>query len=230
MDKHVKSYYNVCDYSCGLFHNDFGARHYDPALCQFPEADPLAEDYCPLSPYLYCAGNPILFIDPSGKTIFHTDRNGNVLYYDDDGSEDLSVIVDSLLDVVVVTAYQRYGGGGGSTSWANAMCAFAGALIIADDITGFGAFDDYLLPFFLGEAVANLMSSDNDTKYVQITGVNPSYDFPYDLSYISTIQQSSFYNEFNEHSKDQSKKNWDKHSRDHSSKRYGENRNNNRGE
>ena len=66
MDKHVKSYYNVCDYSCGLFHYDFGARHYDPALCQFPEADPLAEDYCPLSPYLYCAANPTALIDPTG--------------------------------------------------------------------------------------------------------------------------------------------------------------------
>ena len=45
---------------------DFEARFYDPALCQFPEADPLAEDYCPLSPYLYCAANPTALIDPTG--------------------------------------------------------------------------------------------------------------------------------------------------------------------
>jgi len=53
----------------GLNLYDFEARFHDPALCQFPKADPLAEDYCPLSPYLYCAANPILFVDPSGNRI-----------------------------------------------------------------------------------------------------------------------------------------------------------------
>ena len=58
MDKHVKSYYNVCDYSCGLFHYDFGARHYDPVLPMFNGYDPMAEKYYHLSPLAYCAGNP----------------------------------------------------------------------------------------------------------------------------------------------------------------------------
>ena len=63
----------------GLNLYDFEARFYDPALCQFPEADPLAEDYCPLSPYLYCAANPILFVDPTGNYI--SIQVGSEVYY-----------------------------------------------------------------------------------------------------------------------------------------------------
>lgn len=46
---------------------DFSARILDPTLCQFTTVDPLAEQYYPYSPYLYCAGNPVRYIDPSGK-------------------------------------------------------------------------------------------------------------------------------------------------------------------
>ena len=38
--------------------------------------DPLAEKYYGYSPYLYCAGSPILIVDPSGKRLF---INGNEL-------------------------------------------------------------------------------------------------------------------------------------------------------
>ena len=61
----------------GLNAYDFSARRLDPALCQFTTADPLAEHYYPYSPYLYCAGNPILFIDPSGLDIHTFDKWGN---------------------------------------------------------------------------------------------------------------------------------------------------------
>ena len=54
----------------GLFHYDFGARHYDPMLPMFNGYDRRAEKYCHLSPFAYCAGNPIRHIDPSGEMIF----------------------------------------------------------------------------------------------------------------------------------------------------------------
>ena len=64
---------------------DFEARFYDPALCQFPEADPLAEDYCPLSPYLYCAANPTALIDPTGLGWIKIDVPNDTYYiYDPD--------------------------------------------------------------------------------------------------------------------------------------------------
>ncbi len=48
---------------------DFGARLYDPALGRWLSQDPLAEKYYAHSPYLFCAGNPVRFVDPSGEKI-----------------------------------------------------------------------------------------------------------------------------------------------------------------
>ena len=50
----------------GLNTYDFHARpYYYPAL-QFHSPDILSEEKPWLSPYLYCAGNPVMFIDPTG--------------------------------------------------------------------------------------------------------------------------------------------------------------------
>lgn len=45
----------------------FGARYYDPALGRWLAPDPAANKNPSLSPYAYCAGNPIGFIDNNGK-------------------------------------------------------------------------------------------------------------------------------------------------------------------
>ena len=50
----------------GLNLSDFGARWLDSPSGTFTTMDPLCEDFQHLSPYLYCAGNPIKYIDPSG--------------------------------------------------------------------------------------------------------------------------------------------------------------------
>ncbi|MCF8358450.1 MAG: hypothetical protein K9H26_06800, partial [Prolixibacteraceae bacterium] len=48
----------------------FGARNnYDPALIIWRSVDPRAEKYYSLSPFSYCANNPILLVDPEGDTI-----------------------------------------------------------------------------------------------------------------------------------------------------------------
>jgi len=46
---------------------DYGARGYSPAMGRFSSVDPLAEKDYSVSPYMYCAGNPIIFIDKDGK-------------------------------------------------------------------------------------------------------------------------------------------------------------------
>ena len=48
---------------------DFGARFYDPATAIFLQQDPLAEKYYNISPYAYCANNPVNFVDPDGRVI-----------------------------------------------------------------------------------------------------------------------------------------------------------------
>ena len=46
---------------------DFGARLYDPRTASWLAHDPLAEKYYGISPFAYCAGNPVNLIDPDGQ-------------------------------------------------------------------------------------------------------------------------------------------------------------------
>ena len=46
---------------------DFGARWYDPIHARWTTPDPLAEKYYSISPYVYCAGDPVNLVDSEGK-------------------------------------------------------------------------------------------------------------------------------------------------------------------
>ena len=48
----------------GLY--DFSARFLQTSLGRFTTIDPLAEKYPSISPYAYCNGNPVNFVDPDG--------------------------------------------------------------------------------------------------------------------------------------------------------------------
>ncbi|MBP7077430.1 MAG: RHS repeat-associated core domain-containing protein [Bacteroidales bacterium] len=51
----------------------FGARYYDSDLSNWLSVDPMACDYPSFSPYMYCAGNPLRFVDPDGEKIYIID-------------------------------------------------------------------------------------------------------------------------------------------------------------
>ena len=53
----------------GLALTDFGARLYSPALRRWLSPDPLGEKYYELSPYAYCAGDPVNLVDWDGRVI-----------------------------------------------------------------------------------------------------------------------------------------------------------------
>nr|WP_223918602.1 RHS repeat-associated core domain-containing protein [Hallella multisaccharivorax] len=52
------------DEETGLYY--YGARYMDPVKSLWYGADPLAEKYVNISPYLYCHANPIVLMDPTG--------------------------------------------------------------------------------------------------------------------------------------------------------------------
>ena len=54
----------------GLNTYDYGVRQYDPILARWDRVDPLAEKYYGISPYAYCANNPVKYVDPDGKSIW----------------------------------------------------------------------------------------------------------------------------------------------------------------
>lgn len=73
-DSNVQSHkYNgkEFDQMHGLNTYDYGARQYNPVTGRWDRVDQLAEDNTNVSPYMYCAGNPVNLIDPDGR--FYTD-------------------------------------------------------------------------------------------------------------------------------------------------------------
>ncbi len=65
------------DRTHGLDWYDYGARNYYAFLPMFTSLDPLCEKYYHISPYVYCANNPMRFIDPDGR--YFTDKSIDVL-------------------------------------------------------------------------------------------------------------------------------------------------------
>lgn len=73
MDQPYKYNGKELDRMHGLNWYDYGARHYDAALCRWTTMDPLAEKYYDVSPYAYCHNNPVNRIDPDGRNpIYNT--------------------------------------------------------------------------------------------------------------------------------------------------------------
>ena len=64
----------------GLDWYDYGAREYDPTTGMFTSMDPLCEKYYNVSPYAYCAGNPVRYVDPDGRTIQITNKDETWTY------------------------------------------------------------------------------------------------------------------------------------------------------
>ncbi|MBQ7550497.1 MAG: RHS repeat-associated core domain-containing protein, partial [Bacteroidales bacterium] len=70
------------DEETGMYY--YEARYYAPPV--FTSRDPMFEKYFWMSPYAYCANNPVKYVDPSGEEVStHTDENGRVIAVFDDG-------------------------------------------------------------------------------------------------------------------------------------------------
>ena len=54
----------------------------------------MAHKYPSLSPYVYCANNPIMLVDPNGEEVWEPDRNGNLIAQEDDDYKSLSLILN----------------------------------------------------------------------------------------------------------------------------------------
>jgi len=83
------------DEETGLYY--YGARYLNPMDAMWLSVDPLFEKYVGMSPYNYCAGNPVVLVDPDGMDYYSTtDESGNEViqwqdseksfYIDEDGN------------------------------------------------------------------------------------------------------------------------------------------------
>lgn len=87
--------------SVGLNLLDFGARMFSPSAMRWTTMDPMAEKYYDISPYVYCAGNPVNYVDPDGTT--------PRIFVETKGFGHAFVSAGSGNNTVVYT-YGRYGG------------------------------------------------------------------------------------------------------------------------
>jgi len=92
----------------GLDTYDYGARGYYPTMGRFMTVDPLAEKYYSISPYAYCAGNPVNTIDPNGMDLLKVNVPYNI-----NGSKTKVILVDSKAASQVfnfaLAMYSQYG-------------------------------------------------------------------------------------------------------------------------
>ena len=58
----------------------FGARYYSSDLSIWLSVDPMSDKYPSLSPYTYCANNPIKLVDPNGEKVLPTSAFQNSAY------------------------------------------------------------------------------------------------------------------------------------------------------
>jgi len=103
----------------------FGSRYYNSDLSVWLSVDPMSDKYPSLSPYTYCANNPVKLVDPNGEEIgdiynifgvhigFDGKLDGKVYLYNTWSSKQLSLTESATLtsspraDVVNVT--EKYG-------------------------------------------------------------------------------------------------------------------------
>ncbi len=73
----------------------FGARYYSPEISVWLSVDPLASVYPSTSSYMYCLGNPIVLIDPDGRSASPIlDEAGNLLGTDNQGWTGKAIVMN----------------------------------------------------------------------------------------------------------------------------------------
>ena len=76
----------------GLNEYDSQARYYYATIMRTNSMDPLAEKYYHISPYAWCANDPMNMFDSNGCTIWKLDEKGNLEHKQDDETQDALIM------------------------------------------------------------------------------------------------------------------------------------------
>ena len=93
------------DEETGMYY--YEARYYKPPV--FTSRDPLFEKYFWMSPYAYCANNPMKYVDPSGMlyTDFVNSETGECMHIND-GKDQIVIINNSNYNIIVNMSQKNY--------------------------------------------------------------------------------------------------------------------------
>ena len=88
---------------------DYGARFYDPDITRWLTQDPLADVMPNINSYVYCANNPVKFIDPTGMLFRKTDPGNGKNPIDDpnDDSEEYEIPNDDAAYISSVISWHH---------------------------------------------------------------------------------------------------------------------------
>ena len=76
--------------------SDFGLPYLDYGAARWLTQDPLSEQYYDISPYSFCAGNPLKYVDMDGNAFSPIyDLSGNFLGTDDEGLQGDYIVMDA---------------------------------------------------------------------------------------------------------------------------------------
>ena len=164
----------------GVPYIDYGARQYDPLVARWSAPDPLAEKYYRISPYAFCANDPVNLVERDGRAwdvvwdvasvgfgihnLVKNLQSGNVDAAIDDG-------VDIAVDLVSAFVPFVLGGVGAVRAGAKAVNAIDNA---ADVAKGVGNIADNAT-----DAAKTAASFFDGKTYVTYTKVNPKTDEVY---------------------------------------------------
>ena len=79
------------DEETGMYY--YEARYYKPPV--FTSRDPMFEKYFWMTPYAYCANNPVKYVDPSGEDIWDVNQETGKVTRTEDKTKDVIRIVDN---------------------------------------------------------------------------------------------------------------------------------------
>ena len=65
----------------------FGSRYYSSDLGIWLSVDPMSDKYPSMSPYVYCADNPVKLTDPDGRWIPGVDDDNNIIVTQEEGDD-----------------------------------------------------------------------------------------------------------------------------------------------
>ena len=93
----------------------FGSRYYSSDLSIWLSVDPMAGKYPSLSPYVYCANNPVRLVDPNGEEVSeHIDKYGNIIASFDDNDNSVYLHKDGTTKAEIEAQQKRLNNTGGN--------------------------------------------------------------------------------------------------------------------
>ena len=182
------------DSETGLYY--YGARYYNPVTTLWLGVDPLASKKPNVSPYLYCLGNPINFIDPDGRD---EESHNNVMSVF--ASRDPGIAYEVRLNDVIIEGTkfqydQPYGQTitGGVGSGVETTSKYKGPSIDASQFSyPFGG-GNKSIGEFMYSITAKVMSffmcsggKKNDKKSNSLDFLNDDVKYTYNHSYYNTV-------------------------------------------